>query len=206
MTRGRDDRRPIDDRPGRRLFVAVPLPAATTEAVAALVDRVRSAGVPGGGRDVRWVRLDGLHITLRFLGPTLEPAIPPIQDAVRAVAAAASPFELVVDGAGAFPSPGRPRAIFLDISDGAVELGGLAGAVDRALEPLGWPASDRPFRAHLTLARSDGVAAGSAIATRLADAARGLQLRAKVDRLGLYESLTGGGPARYEPLELADLG
>lgn len=204
MTRIGQDGRP-DDRPGRRLFVAVPLPAATVEAVTALVDRVRADGVPGGGRDVRWVRLDGLHVTLRFLGPTLEPAIPPIATAVRAAAAGVDAFGIVVDGAGAFPSPNRPRAIFLDITDGVPALADLAGQVDRALEPLGWPAPDRPFRAHLTLARSDGVAAGSAVAARLADAARGLDLRATVDRLGLFESLTGGGPARYEPLELVHL-
>ena len=45
-----------------------------SDAVAALVERVRARGVPGGGRDVRWVRMDGLHLTLRFLGPTLETA------------------------------------------------------------------------------------------------------------------------------------
>ena len=47
-----------------------------------VVDRVRSAGVPGGGRDVRWVRLDGLHLTLRFLGPTLDARIRARRDAV----------------------------------------------------------------------------------------------------------------------------
>ena len=80
MTDGPPARRPRypgEGEPGRRIFVAAPLHADAVEAVAALVDRVRSRGVPGGGRDVRWVRLDGLHLTLRFLGPTLDPRIEP---------------------------------------------------------------------------------------------------------------------------------
>ncbi len=207
MTRHGADRRPaFDDRPGRRLFVAVPLPEAAVEVVVALVDRVRSDGVPRGGRDVRWVRMDGLHVTLRFLGPTPDPGIPPVVAAVQQAASTLGSFRIVVDGAGAFPSPARPRTIFLEITEGAEDLARLAAEVDRSLTPVGWPPSDRPFRAHLTLARSDGVAAGPAIAARLADAARDLGLAMTIDRVGLFESLTGGGPARYEPLELVDLG
>ena len=37
------------------------------------------------------------------------------------------------------------------------------------------------------------------------DEAAELRIPARVDRIGLYESLTGGGPARYEPLEVVAL-
>ena len=72
------DRRPRwpgADLPGRRIFYAVPIPPAAIEQIADVVSGVRAQGVPGGGRDVRWVRLDGLHLTLRFLGPTLDDRI-----------------------------------------------------------------------------------------------------------------------------------
>nr|MBA2373765.1 RNA 2',3'-cyclic phosphodiesterase [Chloroflexota bacterium] len=145
--------------PGRRLFVAVPLPDRSVEEIAALVGRVRGAlpagldgGQPGHGprRDVRWVRLDGLHLTLRFLGPTLEPDVGPVAEALRAVAAEATPFRVVIGGAGAFPHPARPRALWLAVRSGTAELMELASALDRALAPAGWPPSDRPFRPHLT--------------------------------------------------------
>ena len=63
----------------------------------------------------------------------------------------------------------------------------------------------RPFRPHLTLARSDGVPAGGAIAARLMERADELRVRFRVEQVGLFESLTGGGPARYEPLAVVDL-
>lgn len=202
----RRPRWPGADLPGRRIFVAVPLPSSATEAVTALVESVRADGVPGGGRDVRWVRLDGLHLTLRFLGPTLEDRIEPARSAVRAAAERSAPFDLSIGGAGAFPSATRPRALWLGVDDPEGALGRLAGTVNDALVTEGWPADARPFAAHLTLARSDGVPAGARIGARLAAAAASFRIGVRVDRIGLFESLTGGGPARYVPLELLELG
>jgi len=202
----RRPRWPGADLPGRRLFVAVPLPSEVTQVVATLVDGIRSEGVPGGGRDVRWVRLDGLHLTLRFIGPTLDGRVEAARAAVIASAAKAQPFEISIGGAGSFPAGGRPRALWLGLRRGEAELADLAGSVDRHLIDAGWIFEPRPFRAHLTLARSDGVPAGAAIADRLVDAAASLDLAFRAERIGLFESLTGDGPARYEPLEIAGLG
>ncbi|HEY8817758.1 MAG TPA: RNA 2',3'-cyclic phosphodiesterase, partial [Candidatus Limnocylindrales bacterium] len=131
MTAGaRRPRWPGADLPGRRLFVAVPLPAEVTAEIAALVERVRADGVPGGGRDVRWVRLDGLHLTLRFIGPTLEDRVEAATTAVRAAAAAAAPFGISIGGAGTFPPTGRPRALWLGVRAGEVELAELARTID----------------------------------------------------------------------------
>jgi 2'-5' RNA ligase len=202
----RRPRWPGADLPGRRLFVAVPLPEAATAAVTELVGRVRADGVPGGGRDVRWVRLDGLHLTLRFLGPTLDDRVEAAAAAVRVAAAASRPFDGSIGGAGTFPSAHRPRALWLGLRDGEEQLAVLAGTVDQALRDVGWAFEPKPFRAHLTLARSDGVPAGAAIGERLVSAAETLNVPFRADRIGLFESLTGGGPARYEPLLMADLG
>jgi 2'-5' RNA ligase len=111
----------------------------------------------------------------------------------------------VIGGGGAFPQVGRPRALWLGIRGGAQQLADLAAAVDRSLVDAGWPAETRPYRAHLTLARADGVAAGAEIGARLMAATADMWIPARIDRIGLYESLTGGGPARYEPLELVAL-
>ncbi len=79
---------------------------------------VRSEGVPGGGRDVRWVRLDGLHLTLRFIGPTAEDRVDVAREAVLAAAAAVDAFDISIGGAGAFPPFARPRALWLGIAGG----------------------------------------------------------------------------------------
>ncbi len=192
--------------PGRRLFVAVALPDEAAAAVAAVVDEVRAPGLPPDTHDVRWVRMDGLHLTLRFLGPTLDERIPPTESAIGAAAANGRPIDVELGGSGAFPLGGRPRALWIGITVGADALGALARTLDVALAEAGWTPDPRPFRAHLTLARSDGLRAGPLVAGRLAAAMTDRRIAFRVDRLGLYESLTGGGPARYLPIQVETLG
>jgi 2'-5' RNA ligase len=193
--------------PGRRLFIAVPLPDDAAEAVRSVVDAVRAEPLPEGARDVRWVRLDGLHLTLRFLGPTPDDRVEAISRAVHAVAEATpGPIELGLGGAGTFPPQGRPRALWVGIVEGAEALTDLAAQLDTALASAGWPSEHRPFRPHLTLARSDGVAVGPLVADRLANAMAERRIPVLLDRLGLFESVTGGGAARYVPVAVSPLG
>lgn len=197
---------PYAGQPGRRLFVAVRLPQDAVRAVEAIVDAVRSQALPAGMRDVRWVRLDGLHLTLRFLGPTPDERIEPTADAVRRSANGVSPVRVRLAGTGAFPPHGRPRTLWIGLLEGQDALAALAARVDAELVAAGWPAETRPFRAHLTLARSDGLPAGSLVAERLGAVLGEATIDAALDRVILFESLTGGGPARYVPVAEAPLG
>lgn len=178
-----------------RLFVAVPLAETARAAVAALVETIRAGEPPGRG--VRWVRLDGLHLTLRFLGPIEEGRIAALNEAMRRAAAGSAPFEVRISGADAFPPVGRPRTLWLDIADGAKPLATLAGRLDSELQTAGWDGDRRPFRAHLTLARADGVRAGPATVAALRAAAATISIESPIDRIVLFESITGDGRARY---------
>jgi 2'-5' RNA ligase len=199
---------PYAGQPGRRLFIALPLPPAAVDAVEAIVAAVRAEPLPAGMHDVRWVRLDGLHLTLRFLGPTPDERIDPTADAVRAAASVVGtgPIAGALAGAGTFPPHGRPRTLWLGIADGVPAIADVADGVETALLAAGWPADGRPLRPHLTLARCDGLAAGPLVAGRLAAAVGERHIPFVLDRLVLYESLTGGGPARYEPVAEASMG
>ena len=187
-----------------RLFVAVPLTSEATAAVAEIVERIR-AGEPEG-RGVRWVRLEGLHLTLRFLGPTPEGRVPDLAAAIGLVAREADPFTVTIRGAGSFPPTGRPRTIWLDIPDGFEELERLASALDERLANAGWERERRPFRAHLTLARADGVRSGPATVAALTAAAADLAIESPIDRVILFESITGSGRARYVERASAAIG
>jgi 2'-5' RNA ligase len=190
---------------GQRLFVAVPLPDDAVRAVVEVVDEVRAMPLPEGMRDVRWVRMDGLHLTLRFLGPTAPERVAPTAAAVTAASATHGPIDLTIAEAGSFPPGPRPRALWLGLTAGAAELTRLAASLDQGLAEAGWPTDRRPIRPHLTLARSDGMAAGPLVAARLAEAMAGRAIEATASAVGLFESVTGGGPARYLQLAAATL-
>src|SRR5579862_2857826 len=133
-----------------RLFVALDIPEAVRTSVAALVARLRPL-CP----DARWARMEGVHVTLKFIGETPEEKLEAIEAALANVPTAA-PVAVKFRGAGFFPNARRPRVLWAGV-EGGPELSALAREVDSALAPLGIPREDRAFSPHLTLARFDSL-------------------------------------------------
>jgi RNA 2',3'-cyclic 3'-phosphodiesterase len=186
-----------------RLFVAVPIPPGTTRACERLIDGVRGSDVAGR---LRWVRPDGLHLTLRFLGATAPTRVPDLEAALVAATEGFAAFDVALAGAGAFPSPRRPSTVWLGVAAGSAELEALARRLAPGLAGLGWPPETRPFRAHLTVARvpSPGPYAAAAVEA-LVDAAHDWRAPFRATSVVLYRSHLGGGPARYEAIAEAPL-
>jgi len=204
---GRSDRwaAPVDPPGVLRLFYAVPVPEAARASVGELIDRVQ-AEVGDGTARIRWVRVDGLHLTLRFLGAMPASLQPALEAALDDVASAATPFEVGLSGGGAFPSLARPRSLWIGVADGGEKLAALADGLTRLCAAIGIELETRPFAAHLTIGRTDGVRLGPMAARVLAEAAAAIDVRFTADRLVLFRSQLGGGPARYEALHQARLG
>ena len=196
---------PVDPPGVLRLFFAVPVPADARERVGELIDRVQREVGDGTAR-IRWVRVDGLHLTLRFLGPTPDVHVAPLQAAADAMARIVAPFDVELAGGGAFPSLARPRSLWVGVREGADRLAALADALTAAAGDCGLVLDTRPFAAHLTIGRTDGLRLGPVAASALEHAADGLEVRFRVESFMLFRSLLGGGPARYEALHEARLG
>ena len=205
MRSGPIGRPPVAPRDVPRLFVAIPIPTDIAARIGELVADVQTALGPAGQR-VRWIQMEGLHVTLRFLGPTPKSQIEAVASAVERSARRSGPFELRVGGAGAFPDPVRPRALWLGIRSGAAELGQLSSALTEALVADGWALEDRAFRPHMTIARTDGVHAGAEAGSLLVARSAELDLGFTADHVVLYRSHLGHGPARYEILHSVPLG
>jgi 2'-5' RNA ligase len=122
-----------------RLFVAVWPPADVIETVRGL-ERADAAGV-------RWTREDQWHVTLRFLGSVEEEVVPEITAALDAIAGAGASSPVVMGP--------ETKCFGREILQVPVEgLTDLAARVVEATASFGEPPDERPFRGHLTLARS----------------------------------------------------
>jgi 2'-5' RNA ligase len=187
---------PPENRPWR-CFVAVPIDERMRSAVSATVDALRAA--PGAGA-WRWSDAEGWHVTLAFLGATDPASVPGLSRLLAALAGSVGGFTREAGGLGAFPSRGRARVVWYGIADSDGRLRRLASAVQAA---VGLP-PDARFHAHLTLGRARDRLGTDA--TALLDGGAAPASRLDVDRLVLYRSHLGHGPARYEALSTVRLG
>jgi 2'-5' RNA ligase len=129
-----------------RLFVALELPEHVRAALSDLIARLKLESPKA-----RWVRPEGMHITLKFIGEADPGNLDTIRAALETVRSSA-PVEMNLRGVGFFPDGRRPRAAWCGV-EASPNLAQLAADIARALEPLGFPAESRQFVPHLTLAR-----------------------------------------------------
>ena len=131
-----------------RIFIALDIDETIRERLQRFVE-----GVRGFAPDARWARIEGLHVTLKFVGEKPEGTVEEIKHALSAVRG--EPFDLSFRGYGFFPTPKAARVFWVGIESGKA-LVSLAAAVDIATSALKIPKEDRPFSPHLTLARGGG--------------------------------------------------
>jgi len=124
-----------------RLFIAIELP---DEVKRILVHMRRD--IPGA----RWVPQEQLHLTLSFLGELEDTAIQRLTGALSGIHAHG--FELRFSGTGCFPSPKQPRVLWVGLEPEPL-LNSLAALVRKAVLSCDIPQEERPFSAHITLAR-----------------------------------------------------
>jgi len=129
-----------------RLFIAIEIPQSVRSTLGSLLKDF-SAIAP----QVKWVRAENLHVTLKFLGETQSAKLGPLQNALSTVRSA-DPVNLEFRGLGFFPHEKRPRVFWAGM-EASANLKTLAEEIDQAAHPLGFPLEERPFTPHLTLAR-----------------------------------------------------
>ena len=169
-----------------RLFVALDLPAAAREELAAWAAH---AAPP----ELRRVPVANLHLTLAFLGQRGE-------DEARAVAAqleeVARPLDALHTAGALWLPPRRPGVLAVALADSAGLSAVHADLVDALVETIGFEPERRAFRPHVTVARVRRP--GSVRAAALATPAPALAIEPVA--LTLFRSRTAVGGARYEPL------
>jgi 2'-5' RNA ligase len=139
-----------------RIFIALDIEDSIRERITRFME-----GVRGFAPDVRWVRPESLHITLKFVGEKPPEVVEEIKRVLTPIQM--EPIEIAFRGYGFFPSAKAQRVFWVRIESGP-QLAELAGAVDKASSGLGIPKEQHAFSPHLTLARGGR---GSAAPTRM---------------------------------------
>ena len=134
-----------------RTFIAIELDETINAALTDLQEQLK-AKVP---RDsVRWVKAEGIHLTLKFLGDVPADRIEEIERTLTQACAGFPAFSFSVGGLGCFPNPRRPRVVWVGVQEQSGTLERLQKAIENGMEKLGFAPEGRKFDAHLTLGRT----------------------------------------------------
>jgi 2'-5' RNA ligase len=129
-----------------RVFVGIDIEPAIRERIARFMEGVREFAP-----DVRWLRAESLHVTLKFIGEAPTERVEEIKKTLAGIPVPETSIRFAE--VGYFPTPRSARVFWIGVHAGP-ELARLAADIEQSLVPLGITAEKREFSPHLTLARA----------------------------------------------------
>jgi len=131
-----------------RAFIAIELDPEIKKFINVFESELKTKSPSG----LRWVKVDQLHLTLKFLGDITAPQVEAVSQTINRVVGENHSFQLQVEGTGAFPNWRNPRTLWIGLNKNN-ELNLLFQQLDVALTSLGFTPEGKPFSPHLTLCR-----------------------------------------------------
>ena len=132
-----------------RAFIAIELPASIQDAIQKQTALLRQAL---DSPLVRWVPAHNVHLTLKFLGDVSPLNIEMLTQMLTREADGYSAFDVQIGNLGSFPTPRRPRVIWVGLSAPAARES-LQRGIESAAARLGYQQEERAFSPHLTIGR-----------------------------------------------------
>ena len=145
----RDSSRGLTPRESLRAFISVHMSDEARERLVQAIDSLSRLGLSG----VRWVRPEGMHVTLKFLGNIDPSMVEKVTEAIKLAARDTKPFALALSQPGGFPTLGDPRVLWVGLAGDLEPLCSLQRAVESQMRRLSFPREKRRFSPHITLGR-----------------------------------------------------
>ena len=131
-----------------RSFIAIDCDENLKENISSLLRRLDS-----GKGNIRWIRNQGMHLTLKFLGDITDKQLEAINHELKISIKPFEPFALSLKGTGSFPPSTRfPKVLWVGVEDNRI-LNSLQQEIEQSLFNLGFPKEKRQYHPHLTLGR-----------------------------------------------------
>jgi RNA 2',3'-cyclic 3'-phosphodiesterase len=131
-----------------RSFLAFELPPDIRKTLSDASDAMKR-----GLLNLRWVRLENIHLTLIFLGNFPSNRVDSTGDALKEICDKYAPFSIQLKGIGTFGGRRNPRVLWAGIDGELDRMGAFRDDLQIKLRAFGVKKEDRKFKPHLTLAR-----------------------------------------------------
>ena len=131
-----------------RVFIAIELNKETQSYLSNIQSELKETKA-----DVKWVKSENIHLTLKFLGNIDVSRITQIKKILTELSQENTEFITELCDIGAFPKKEHPRVIWIAIEKNQDKIIKIVADLEERLRELGIAKEDRPFIAHLTLGR-----------------------------------------------------
>lgn len=144
---------------------------------------------------INWVKPENMHITLKFLGDTLQKDIPSIIARLKSCAYTLTPFDFNIRSFGYFGNLRFPRVLWLGIEQEGNPIGNAYQQVQTEMEILGYPTEKQAFNPHLTIGRVKKIQDTQKLRELESELEGSLFQQVSIESFELYKSkLTPEGP------------
>lgn len=133
-----------------RTFIAINIPEGSKNLIQNKVELIKKKV----NQDIKWVKKDNWHLTLKFLGDIDKSKISNLKKRISPLKNDLSKFPIQFKGISAFPELNYPKVFFLKIIKGNDRLINIQKKIDDQLQKEGFKPEDRDYIPHLTIARS----------------------------------------------------
>jgi len=183
-----------------RIFIAVEIPDEIKDGIEKEIKRLKRLG-----GNIKWVKRNAIHITLKFLGEVDKEKIEWIEKAMEKTVEGFQSFGISIERCGTFPPHSfRPRVLWVGTKD-EKPLVPLQERLETELAKLGFKKETRAFSPHVTIGRVRGNSAIRKVIGEIRAIERKEFGKMVADRITLFSSTpTPEGPI-YKGLHEARL-
>ncbi len=131
-----------------RSFLAFELPLEIKDIISRVSHEMRRSHL-----DIRWVKVENIHLTVVFIGNISTDHLGDMGAAVKKVCQTYEPFSISLKGAGVFAGRRNPRVLWIGLNGDLERMSYFRDALQEQLKPYGVEEEKRRFNPHLTLGR-----------------------------------------------------
>lgn len=183
-----------------RTFIAAKIPDLALDEIVGF-----RRSLTDGFKDVRWVKKDNLHITLKFLGNIKKDDTALISKLLDKILEDLSIINVNLTGLGVLPDERRPRVLYTGLEGEIEKLALVEARLNAQLEDFGLGGGKRHFFPHISIGRFKKNRAVKQVEERTRKLSSFVNGFFKIEEIVLYQSILGKKGAKYIPLHVTKL-
>jgi 2'-5' RNA ligase len=178
-----------------RTFIAITLSPEIQQALSQIQNHLKKLDC-----DIKWVKPENIHLTLKFLGEVKLKKIDIIRRVLEDLFKNTRPIDIELTQLGAFPNTKHPQILWAGLKNKDQRISRLFFDLEEKLGKIGFKKENKLFSPHITIGRIRSSKNLNSLSKEISNCSLPIRLKQAARNITLYKStLTSQGPI-YEAL------